>query len=73
MGEAMRVYDHRGLAPRLKRQSVLVDGSGEARDRCAVDPLPDGPRYAACGDAVTSFVPEWICRRLLDFERGGLK
>lgn len=37
---------------------------------CAVDPLPDGPRYAACGDAVTVNVAEWLFRRIL--ERGGI-
>lgn len=30
------------------------------------DPKPDGPRYAACGDAVTVPVAEWIGRRLLE-------
>jgi hypothetical protein len=29
------------------------------------DPLPDGPRYAALGDAVTANVAEWIGARLL--------
>jgi DNA (cytosine-5)-methyltransferase 1 len=29
------------------------------------NPKPDGPRYAACGDAVTSNVAEWIGRRLM--------
>jgi len=28
------------------------------------DPLPDGRRYAACGDAITVNVAEWIGRRL---------
>ena len=31
------------------------------------DPKPDGPRYAACGDAVTVQVAEWIGRRLAEF------
>ncbi len=35
-------------------------------DRCAFDPRPDGPRYAACGDAVTVSVAEWIGRRLME-------
>jgi site-specific DNA-cytosine methylase len=34
--------------------------------RCAHDPKPDGPRYAACGDAVTANVAEWIGRRLIE-------
>jgi hypothetical protein len=33
-----------------------------------VNPKPDGPRYAACGDAVTVNVAEWIGRRLMQAE-----
>lgn len=33
-----------------------------------VDPQPDGPRYSACGDAVTVPVAEWIGRRILAAE-----
>ena len=43
-----------------------VSGGGETTDRCAFDPKPDGPRYAAMGDAVTVNVAEWIGRRLRD-------
>lgn len=35
-------------------------------DRCAVDPQPDGARYAACGDAVTVNVSCWLGRRLAE-------
>lgn len=35
-----------------------------ADERC---PLPDGPRYAAMGDAVTVPVIEWIGRRIVAF------
>ena len=31
---------------------------------------PDGPKYAAFGDAVTVTVAEWIGRRILEFDRG---
>jgi hypothetical protein len=31
------------------------------------DPKPDGPRYAACGDAVTANVAQWLGERLLRF------
>lgn len=31
------------------------------------DPPPDGPRYSACGDAVTVPVAEWIGARILAF------
>lgn len=34
-------------------------------ERVPFDPKPDGPRYAACGDAVTVSVATWIGRRLL--------
>jgi hypothetical protein len=47
-----------------KGQTPAVDGGGEVTDRSALDPKPDGPRYAACGDAVTASVAEWIGRRL---------
>lgn len=30
------------------------------------NPRPDGPRYSACGDAVTVNVAEWIGRRLME-------
>ncbi len=39
-----------------------VDGSAE------VDPQPDGPRYSACGDAVTVNVAQWIGERILMWE-----
>jgi hypothetical protein len=39
-----------------------VDGD---REVAPTDPLPDGPRYAAMGDAVTVNVIEWIGVRLL--------
>jgi site-specific DNA-cytosine methylase len=34
------------------------------------DPRPDGPRYAAMGNAVSVPVIEWIGRRILDYEGG---
>ena len=40
------------------------------------DPPPDGPRYAAMGNAVTVNVAEWIGRRIVNYEltsRGQLK
>ncbi len=46
-------------------QDHFIHGTGPSRERCALDPQPDGPRYAACGDAVTTYVAEWIGRRLL--------
>lgn len=41
-----------------------VYGETEEGDACAFDPQPDGPRYAACGDAVTVNVGRWIGERL---------
>lgn len=35
-----------------------------AAETCPVDYQPDGPRYAACGDAVTATVAEWIGDRI---------
>lgn len=46
-------------------------GKQSITSRCAVDPRPDGPRYAGCGDAVTANVAEWIGRRLLNEQRKG--
>jgi len=34
---------------------------------CAIDPKPDGPRYAQMGNAVTVQVAEWIGHRLTKF------
>ena len=50
--------DGNGTTPRVSRR--LDDAT------CAHDPKPDGPRYAACGDAVTVQVAYWIGRRLAD-------
>ncbi len=46
-----------------------VMGHGTAARSCAFDPLPDGRRYAACGDGVVSSVAEWIARRLEPYIR----
>lgn len=45
-----------------------IKGMNPAAAVCALDPKPDGPRYAACGDAVTTFVAEWIGRRLMQHQ-----
>jgi DNA (cytosine-5)-methyltransferase 1 len=34
------------------------------------DPRPDGPRYAAMGNAVTVNVLEWIGHRIMSYEDG---
>jgi C-5 cytosine-specific DNA methylase len=53
----------RGTTANGDRMRALAIVPGRL-DRCAFDPKPDGPRYAACGDAVTVNVAEWIGRRL---------
>jgi site-specific DNA-cytosine methylase len=60
-----RAGDYTGALGTTRTDGVVIQGliSG---DRCAVDLLPDGPRYAACGDAVTVNVAEWIGRRLAE-------
>jgi hypothetical protein len=45
-------------------RSYLYGEAGDVGETCAFDPTPDGPRYAACGDAVTVNVAEWIFNRL---------
>lgn len=43
--------------------------SGWPHDPEQVDPRPDGPRYAAMGNAVTVNVAHWIGSRLAEWER----
>ena len=50
-----------------------VYGDAESSDRCALDPPPDGPRYAACGDAVTVPVATWIFERLVAYGEENLR
>lgn len=53
------------IGRRTEDDPNLVGRAGDAMS--PIDPLPDGRRYAACGDAVTANVAEWIGRRLLEF------
>jgi hypothetical protein len=46
---------------------IGVSGNGITGDRSALDPKPDGPRYAQMGNAVTVQVAEWIGYRLAEF------
>jgi DNA (cytosine-5)-methyltransferase 1 len=48
--------------------AALVVGGGSGS---VIDLKPDGPRYAGCGDAVTSSVAFWVGRRILEYENGG--
>jgi hypothetical protein len=43
--------------------SVFATGGGDVGS-CSVDPLPDGRRYAACGDGVAAPQAHWIALRL---------
>ncbi len=45
-------------------RSYVAGDMGEGGNACSYDPLPDGRRYAACGDGVVSNVAEWIALRL---------
>lgn len=49
--------------------SVFVSGAADVGS-CAVDPAPDGRRYAACGDGVAAPQAHWIALRLLAVMRG---
>lgn len=52
----------------LAQQDAALAGLLEEQGFLAAvpyDPQPDGPRYAAMGDAVTVNVAEWIGRRLI--------
>jgi site-specific DNA-cytosine methylase len=60
------------LAPGHNTDSHIALGGGAPASSCAFDPQPDGPRYAACGDAVTVNVAEWIGRRVLHYQEGRL-
>jgi hypothetical protein len=50
------------FAKRSDRGTLMI-GSGTGND-APHDPLPDSPRYAAMGDAITVNVAEWIGVRL---------
>lgn len=60
------VPDRRGRAPAYPNGVRAADGLAGSLDgsACCVEPLPDGRRYAACGDGVVAPVAEWIGRRL---------
>jgi DNA (cytosine-5)-methyltransferase 1 len=64
----------RRLSPtECERLQSFPDGwtiPGEAQD--VVDPQPDGPRYAAMGNAVTVNVVHWIGSRIVGYEEGRL-
>lgn len=54
----------RSFQKRSERGTLIV-GEVEEQLDAPVDPKPDGPRYAAMGDAVTANVAEWIGLRLV--------
>jgi hypothetical protein len=63
------IDDKPGTARALSTtKSLAVFGAEtEGGDYCAVDPKPDGPRTAACGDGVVAPVGEWIGRRIITY------
>ena len=50
-----------------KSMGQAICSPGRDAASCPVDYAPDGPRYAAMGDAVTVNVAEWIGYRLREF------
>lgn len=50
-----------------KSTGPAVYSHGRESNSCALDVAPDGPRFAAMGDAVTVNVAEWIGRRLMAY------
>jgi site-specific DNA-cytosine methylase len=65
------IYEPNGT-PALGANVYLATGAtGATGATCAHDPRPDGPRYAAMGDAVTVNVAEWIGRRLSGGDEDG--
>lgn len=57
--------DEVGTLDRAMGQAVY--SPGRDANTSPVDYAPDGPRYAAMGDAVTVNVAEWIGRRLMEY------
>lgn len=53
--------------PDRVREAARVPGRVDDSVTCALDPKPDGPRYAQMGNAVTVQVAEWIGHRLTKF------
>jgi hypothetical protein len=53
-----------------KSPTTAVMGGAADVAQCAVDPQPDGRRYAACGDGVAAPQAHWIALRLLAVMRG---
>lgn len=60
-----------GVTNTIAKSPTTVMGGGADVAQCAVDPLPDGRRYAACGDGVAAPQAHWIALRLLAVMRGG--
>jgi hypothetical protein len=54
-------------------QDHFIAYDGIAPADSPVDPVPDGPRYAAMGDAVTVNVIEWIGLRILSAGDGTIR
>jgi len=53
--------------PDRVREAARVPRRVDGDLMCAIDPKPDGPRYAQMGNAVTVQVAEWIGHRLTKF------
>lgn len=71
--EVRELDDASSLSGQGTHQTTYVAGAAVADGlACPYDCPPDGPRYAALGDAVTAPVARWIGERLVDVlrERG---
>lgn len=75
-----RIHSPDGIGPTLNAQkgggqrgTAHVQAVASEGDDEAYDPLPDGPRYAAMGNAVSVPVAHWIGERIVAYERGDLK
>jgi len=61
-----RREDGGGAPPHPNGVRTPPGAAGHVDDPDWPNPRPDGPRYSACGDAVTVNVAEWIGRRLME-------
>lgn len=60
----------RRLTPtECERLQSLPDGWTLLEPSDDPNPQPDGRRYAACGDAVTANVAQWLGERILMYEQ----
>jgi N-acetylglucosamine kinase-like BadF-type ATPase len=70
---AIRLLREAFAAIQTVGRPVALQGESEhAAATGVIDPPPDGPRYAAMGNAVTVNVVHWIGSRIVSYEEGRL-